>query len=129
VTHQIPVHAAHPHGRYLSAKTRTFVDVLAVRCSHAPRIKSNGVKSAAKNADKSADKAAVDGMQAPPAAVQAYQGGFESALISCRSKVLPIQGLAIQDLADPRSCDSRRTINWTRMIGGRALDKSAYAPK
>jgi len=72
VTHQIPVHAAHPHGRYLSAKTRTFIDFLAARCSHAPQVKSNGVKSVAGNADK----AAVDGVQAPLAAVQHIRAGL-----------------------------------------------------
>jgi DNA-binding transcriptional LysR family regulator len=70
VTHQIPVYAVYPHGRYLSAKTRTFIDFLAARCSHAPQIKSNGVKSVARNPGNSADKAAVDGVQAPPAAVE-----------------------------------------------------------
>jgi DNA-binding transcriptional LysR family regulator len=69
-THQIPVYAVYPHGRYLSAKTRTFIDFLAARCSHAPQIKSNGVKSVANNADKSADKAAVESVPALPAAVE-----------------------------------------------------------
>lgn len=38
-----PVYAVYPHSRYLSAKTRTFVDFLASRCSHSAQIKSDRV--------------------------------------------------------------------------------------
>src|SRR5271155_458844 len=51
---ETPVHAVYPHSRFLSAKTRTFIDFLAARSAHAPQIKCNGV-----NGTRSA--------QAPPA--------------------------------------------------------------
>ena len=42
-THQTPVHAVYPHSRYISAKTRTFIDFLAARFGHLPQIKDEGV--------------------------------------------------------------------------------------
>jgi DNA-binding transcriptional LysR family regulator len=41
-TEETPVYAVYPHGRYLSAKTRTFIDFLAARYSRLPALKSNG---------------------------------------------------------------------------------------
>src|SRR5271163_521713 len=37
-TQETPVHAVYPHSRFLSAKTRTFIDFLAARSAHAPQI-------------------------------------------------------------------------------------------
>jgi DNA-binding transcriptional LysR family regulator len=42
-TLETPVHAVYPHSRYLSAKTRTFIDFLAARFGHAPLIKRDRV--------------------------------------------------------------------------------------
>jgi len=42
-TGETPVHAVYPHSKFLSAKTRTFIDFLAARCARSPRIKGNGV--------------------------------------------------------------------------------------
>jgi len=38
-TQETPVHAVYPHGRLLSAKTRTFIDFLAARCNHTAQAK------------------------------------------------------------------------------------------
>ncbi len=43
-TAETPVHAVYPHSRYLSVKTRTFIDFLATRCARSPRIKGDGVE-------------------------------------------------------------------------------------
>jgi hypothetical protein len=45
-TQDTPVYALYPHSHCLSAKTRTFVDFLAARFGHLPRIKQNGGDSA-----------------------------------------------------------------------------------
>jgi len=47
-TAETPVHAVYPHSKYLSAKTRTFIDFLAARCSHSPQIKGNGAEGNSK---------------------------------------------------------------------------------
>jgi len=47
-TGETPVHAVYPHSKYLSAKTRTFIDFLAARCSHSPRIKGDGLDAKSK---------------------------------------------------------------------------------
>jgi DNA-binding transcriptional LysR family regulator len=39
---ETPVHAVYPHSKYLSAKTRTFIDFLATRSARSPQIKANG---------------------------------------------------------------------------------------
>jgi hypothetical protein len=36
----IPVHAVYPHGRYLSAKTRTLIDFLAERFANRARLEA-----------------------------------------------------------------------------------------
>ncbi len=41
-TQDTPVYAVYPHSRYLSAKTRTFVDFLASRFAHLPQIERDG---------------------------------------------------------------------------------------
>ena len=41
-TQETPVYAVYPHSHYLPAKTRTFIDFLAARFAHLPRIKQNG---------------------------------------------------------------------------------------
>jgi DNA-binding transcriptional LysR family regulator len=41
-TQETPVHAVYPHGRLMSAKTRTFIDFLAKRSDHAPQVKRDG---------------------------------------------------------------------------------------
>lgn len=41
-TQDTPVYAVYPHSRYLSAKTRTFVDFLASRFAHLPQIRQDG---------------------------------------------------------------------------------------
>ena len=41
-TQETPVYAVYPHSHFLSAKTRTFIDFLAARFAHLPRIKQNG---------------------------------------------------------------------------------------
>jgi DNA-binding transcriptional LysR family regulator len=41
-TQETPVYAVYPHGHFLSAKTRTFIDFLAARFAHSPQIKQNG---------------------------------------------------------------------------------------
>lgn len=41
-TPETPVYAVYPHSHYLPAKTRTFIDFLAARFAHLPRIKQNG---------------------------------------------------------------------------------------
>ena len=43
-TQETPVYAVYPHGRYLSAKTRTFIDFLTARFAHRPQIKQNGTR-------------------------------------------------------------------------------------
>jgi hypothetical protein len=47
-TGETPVHAVYPHSKFLSAKTRTFIDFLAARCSHPPEIKGNGLDATSK---------------------------------------------------------------------------------
>jgi DNA-binding transcriptional LysR family regulator len=47
-TGETPVHAVYPHSKFLSAKTRTFIDFLAARCSHPPQIKGNGLDAKSK---------------------------------------------------------------------------------
>jgi DNA-binding transcriptional LysR family regulator len=47
-TGETPVHAVYPHSKFLSAKTRTFIDFLAARCSHPPEIKGNGLDAKSK---------------------------------------------------------------------------------
>jgi|ERR1700686_4384252 DNA-binding transcriptional LysR family regulator len=42
-TQETPVYAVNPHSRYLSAKTRTFIDFLAARFAHLPQIKHDGL--------------------------------------------------------------------------------------
>jgi hypothetical protein len=42
-TVEMPVHAVYPHGRYLSAKTRTFIDFLAVRFGHLQQTRHDGI--------------------------------------------------------------------------------------
>ena len=42
-TQDIPVHAVYPHSRFLSAKTRTFIDFLAARFARPPQAKPDGV--------------------------------------------------------------------------------------
>ena len=39
---ETPVHAVYPHSRFLSAKTRTFVDFLTLRFGHSARIRQDG---------------------------------------------------------------------------------------
>jgi DNA-binding transcriptional LysR family regulator len=46
-TGETPVHAVYTHSKFLSAKTRTFIDFLAARCSHS-QIKGNGVDGKSK---------------------------------------------------------------------------------
>ncbi len=41
-TGETPVHAVYPHSKYLSVKTRTFIDFLAARWTRSPQIKGNG---------------------------------------------------------------------------------------
>jgi DNA-binding transcriptional LysR family regulator len=41
-TQDTPVYAVYPHSRYLSAKTRTFIDFLASRFAHLPQIDYDG---------------------------------------------------------------------------------------
>jgi DNA-binding transcriptional LysR family regulator len=41
-TQELPVYAVYPHGQYLSAKTRTFIDFLAARFAQLPQIKRDG---------------------------------------------------------------------------------------
>jgi DNA-binding transcriptional LysR family regulator len=41
-TPETPVHTVYPHNRYLSAKTRTFIDFLAARFGHSVRVLGNG---------------------------------------------------------------------------------------
>jgi DNA-binding transcriptional LysR family regulator len=41
-TQDTPVYAVYPHSRYLSAKTRTFIDFLASRLAHLPQIEQDG---------------------------------------------------------------------------------------
>ena len=41
-TQELPVYAVYPHGQYLSAKTRTFIDLLAARFAQLPQIKRDG---------------------------------------------------------------------------------------
>jgi DNA-binding transcriptional LysR family regulator len=48
-TQDIPVHAVYPHSRFLSAKTRTFIDFLASRFARLPHVEAERV-----NAGKSA---------------------------------------------------------------------------
>jgi len=47
-TGETPVHAVYPHSRYLSAKTRTFIDFLAARCTRSPQIKIDGIDRVSK---------------------------------------------------------------------------------
>jgi DNA-binding transcriptional LysR family regulator len=42
-TQDIPVYAVYPHSRFLSAKTRTFIDFLASRFARLPQAKPDGV--------------------------------------------------------------------------------------
>jgi DNA-binding transcriptional LysR family regulator len=41
-TQETPVYAVYPHSHFLSAKTRTFIDFLAVRFAHSSHSKQNG---------------------------------------------------------------------------------------
>ena len=41
-TQDMPVYAVYPHGHYLSAKTRTFIDFLAARFARLPQIEHDG---------------------------------------------------------------------------------------
>jgi DNA-binding transcriptional LysR family regulator len=41
-TQETPVHAVYPHGRLLSAKTRTFIDFIAARCNHVRQVEDDG---------------------------------------------------------------------------------------
>jgi DNA-binding transcriptional LysR family regulator len=41
-TQQIPVNAVYPHSRYISAKTRTFIDFIATRFERSQHLKRNG---------------------------------------------------------------------------------------
>jgi DNA-binding transcriptional LysR family regulator len=45
-TAETPVHAVYPHSRYLSAKTRTFIDFLAARSARRLQIKGDGKSEA-----------------------------------------------------------------------------------
>jgi DNA-binding transcriptional LysR family regulator len=42
-TQQIPVNAVYSHSRYVSAKTRTFIDFIAARFERSQRLKRNGL--------------------------------------------------------------------------------------
>jgi DNA-binding transcriptional LysR family regulator len=42
-TVETPVHAVYPHGRYLSAKTRTFIDFIAARFGHLQQSRHDGI--------------------------------------------------------------------------------------
>jgi DNA-binding transcriptional LysR family regulator len=44
-TQDIPVHAVYPHSRFLSAKTRTFIDFLASRFARLPHIEAERVNA------------------------------------------------------------------------------------
>jgi DNA-binding transcriptional LysR family regulator len=41
-TQQIPVNAVYPHSRYVSAKTRTFIDFIAARFERSQQLKRDG---------------------------------------------------------------------------------------
>jgi DNA-binding transcriptional LysR family regulator len=41
-TPETPVHTVYPHSHYLAAKTRTFIDFLAMRFGHSVRVLGNG---------------------------------------------------------------------------------------
>jgi DNA-binding transcriptional LysR family regulator len=41
-TGETPVHAVYPHSKYLSVKTRTFIDFLVARWTRSPQIKGDG---------------------------------------------------------------------------------------
>ena len=57
-TPETPVHAVYPHSHYLSAKTRTFIDFLAIRFGHSVRALSNGNTNAHKPSIRNAIAAA-----------------------------------------------------------------------
>ncbi len=60
----MPVHAVYPHGRLLSAKTRTFIDFLAARFSHSQAIRFDGVEQQA--VDQATIAAAASGLVPVP---------------------------------------------------------------
>jgi DNA-binding transcriptional LysR family regulator len=65
-TPETPVHAVYPHSRFLSAKTRTFIDFLASRCAHVPQIKCNGLNGAKSVQAPAADEPQIRASASPP---------------------------------------------------------------